>query len=146
MSTIWANKELTPEICHTRFPGTMMEALKIKIEEVGNNFIKASMPVFENTIQPFKLLHGGASVALAESIGSMASNLVLQESGKVAVGQSINANHIRPVPYGKFVNAITKPVHLGKSSHVWEIEIFNEDNKIVCVSRLTMAVIEKPGQ
>jgi 1,4-dihydroxy-2-naphthoyl-CoA hydrolase len=145
MSVIWAIDGITPEKCQERFKGTMMEAMKVVIDEIGPNFIKASMPVFENTIQPYKILHGGASVALAETLGSMASNFVLGNRGQVAVGQSINANHIRPVPYGKYVTAIAKPVHLGKSSHVWEIELFNEDNKLTCVSRLTMAVIDKPS-
>ena len=143
MSTIWAIDGITPEACQKRFVGTMMEAMKVSVDEIGSNFIKASMPVFENTVQPYRILHGGASVALAETLGSMASNFVLGDVVKVAVGQSINANHIRPVSFGKFVTAITKPIHLGKSSHVWEIEIFNDENKLVCVSRLTMAVIDK---
>ena len=143
MSAIWAIDGITPEACQKRFIGTMMEAMKVSVEEIGSNFIKASMPVFENTIQPYRILHGGASVALAETLGSMASNFVLGDGNKVAVGQSINANHIRPVPFGKHVTAITKPIHLGKSSHVWEIEIFNDENKLVCVSRLTMAIVDK---
>ncbi|TNF25801.1 MAG: hotdog fold thioesterase [Deltaproteobacteria bacterium] len=145
MSSIWAIDGITPEACQKRFVGTMMEAMKVSVEEIGSNFIKASMPVFENTVQPYRILHGGASVALAETLGSMASNFVLGDVGKVAVGQSINANHIRPVPFGKHVTAITRPVHLGKSSHVWEIEIFNDENKLVCVSRLTMAIVDKPS-
>lgn len=145
MSTIWAIEGITPEKCQERFKGTMMEAMKITVEEVGPNFIKASMPVFENTVQPYRILHGGASVALAETLGSMASNFVLGGKEKVAVGQSINANHVRPVPFGKFVTGITRPIHLGKSSHIWEIEIFSEENKLVCVSRLTMAVVDKPS-
>lgn len=143
MSTIWAIDGITPEKCQERFKGTMMEAMKIVIDEIGHNFIKASMPVFENTIQPYKILHGGASVALAETLGSMASNFVLGGNDLIAVGQSINANHIRPIPYGKHVTAIAKPLHLGKRSHVWEIEMFNEDNKLSCISRLTMAIIDK---
>ncbi len=145
MSSIWAIDGLSPDKCQERFKGTMMESMKVTVDEIGHNFIKASMPVFENTIQPYRILHGGASVALAETLGSMASNFVLGDESKVAVGQSINANHIRPVPFGKHVTAITKPVHLGRSSHVWEIEIFNDENKLVCVSRLTMAVIDKPS-
>ncbi|TNF03154.1 MAG: hotdog fold thioesterase [Deltaproteobacteria bacterium] len=145
MSSIWAIDGITPEACQKRFVGTMMEAMKVSVEEIGSNFIKASMPVFENTVQPYRILHGGASVALAETLGSMASNFVLGDVGKVAVGQSINANHIRPVPFGKHVTAITRPIHLGKSSHVWEIEIFNDENKLVCVSRLTMAIVDKPS-
>ena len=119
---------------------TMAQYLEINIEEVGDNFIRASMPVNEKTIQPFGILNGGASVALAETIGSVASNLCLNDD-HYAVGLDINANHIKSVK-DSFVEAITKPIHLGRSTHVWEIKITQND-KLICISRLTTAVLEK---
>lgn len=123
-----------------------MESLGMVVTEIGADFIKASMPVQASTVQPHNLLHGGASVAFAESLGSMASNLIFEEeSSKAAVGQSINASHLRPVPIGESVYGITRPIHLGKTSHVWQIDLYNEQDKLVCTSRLTMAVIDKPA-
>ena len=119
---------------------TMAQYLEINIEEVGDNFIRASMPVNEKTIQPFGILNGGASVALAETIGSVASNLCLNDD-HYAVGLDINANHIKSVK-NSYVEAITKPIHLGRSTHVWEIKITQND-KLICISRLTTAVLKK---
>ena len=136
---IW-KKKINLNNINNSMKNTMAQYLEINIEEVGDNFIRASMPVNEKTIQPFGILHGGASVALAETIGSVASNLCLNDD-YYAVGLDINANHIKSVK-NSFVEAITKPIHLGRSTHVWEIKITQND-KLICISRLTTAVLEK---
>jgi 1,4-dihydroxy-2-naphthoyl-CoA hydrolase len=100
------------------------------------------MPVAEFTQQPDRLLHGGASVALAETLGSVAANLCIDRTKKVCVGLDINANHVRPCRSG-FVIGTTKPIHRGVSTQLWEIKITNEKNSLVCISRLTMAVLDK---
>lgn len=121
--------------------GSMVEFLSIEFTEIGIDYLKAKMPVNEKTKQPFGMLHGGASVVLAETVGSVASNLVLGGE-KLAAGLEVNANHIRPVSSGH-VHATAKKVHIGKQTHVWSIEIENDEGKMVCVSRLTVAVIDK---
>ena len=136
---IW-KKKINLNNINNSMKNTMAQYLEINIKEVGDNFIRASMPVNEKTIQPFGILNGGASVALAETIGSMASNLCLNDD-YYAVGLDINANHIKSVK-NSFVEAITKPIHLGRSTHVWEIKITQND-KLICISRLTTAVLEK---
>ena len=136
---IW-KKKINLNNINNSMKNTMAQYLEINIEEVGDNFIRASMPVNEKTIQPFGILSGGASVALAETIGSVASNLCLNDD-HYAVGLDINANHIKSVK-DSFVEAITKPIHLGRSTHVWEIKITQND-KLICISRLTTAVLEK---
>ena len=117
----------------------MAEYLNIKIIEIGDNFLKAKMPVSKKTIQPFGILHGGASVVLAETIGSVASNLCLDER-RYSVGIEINANHIKSVSKG-YVTGITHSIHVGKSTHVWEIKIM-QNKKITCISRLTTAILK----
>ena len=136
---IW-KKKINLNNINNSMKNTMAQYLEINIKEVGDNFIRASMPVNEKTIQPFGILNGGASVALAETIGSVASNLCLNDY-HYAVGLDINANHIKSVK-DSFVEAITKPIHLGRSTHVWEIKITQND-KLICISRLTTAVLEK---
>jgi 1,4-dihydroxy-2-naphthoyl-CoA hydrolase len=123
-------------------PNTLLEVLGIKFEESTSEYIKASMPVDKRTHQPMGILHGGASVALAETIGSVCSNIILHGTDKAAVGLDINANHIKAVREG-VVYAIAKPIHIGKTTHVWEIKITTEKNELVCVCRLTMMVINK---
>ena len=120
---------------------TIANHLGIEYMEVGDDYIIARMPVDHRTHQPFGLLHGGASVVLAETIGSLASYLTLPDPTKQqAVGLDINANHIRGVKSG-WVYGKAKPIHIGRSTHVWEIKITNEAGKLVCISRLTMAII-----
>ncbi|MBF95637.1 MAG: 1,4-dihydroxy-2-naphthoyl-CoA hydrolase [Alphaproteobacteria bacterium MarineAlpha9_Bin4] len=136
---IW-KKNTNLENINTSLKNTMADFLNIKIIEISENTIVATMPVFEKTIQPFGILHGGASVVLAETIGSLASNLCLEENN-FSVGLDINANHIKSVNNG-YVTGITKPLHLGKSTHVWEIKIAQED-KMTCISRLTTAILRK---
>ncbi|MET0506397.1 MAG: hotdog fold thioesterase [Luteibacter sp.] len=124
--------------------GTMMETLDIRFTDFGDDWIRGTMPVDHRTQQPFGLLHGGASVVLAETLGSTAALLTLDVEKEVAVGLDINANHIRGVR-GGVVSGTAKAVHLGRTTQVWEIRIEEEHGKLVCVSRLTMAVIPSPG-
>jgi 1,4-dihydroxy-2-naphthoyl-CoA hydrolase len=119
----------------------MLEHLAIEITELGDDFIKGKMPVDHRTVQPMNILHGGASVALAESLGSIGAYLTVDPSKYHCVGMEINANHLRPVSSG-YVYATAKSIHRGKKSQVWGIEIVNEEGKLVCISRITMAVIE----
>lgn len=135
--------EVTPEQLNQFSKGCMLEFLEIEFTEVGENYLIARMPVNAKTKQPFGLLHGGASVVLAESIGSTASGLVVTHRGlaKKCVGLEINANHLRSETQG-FVYGKCLPIHLGKTTHVWDIQITNEDEKLVCVSRLTMAILD----
>jgi 1,4-dihydroxy-2-naphthoyl-CoA hydrolase len=122
---------------------TLGETLGIEFIEVGADFIIAKMPVDSRTVQPYRLLHGGASVALAETLGSVASTLCIEDlSKKMAVGVEINANHLRPATKG-FVFGKVMPIRVGRAVHVWNIEITDERGKLVCVSRLTVAVVDK---
>ena len=115
--------------------------LGIEIVELGPDYIKGTMPVDHRTKQPFGVLHGGASVVLAETLGSVAGYFCLEKGKVKCVGLDINANHIRPVSEG-VVTGIARPYHLGRTTQVWHIEIHNEAAKLVCVSRLTLAVIQ----
>ncbi len=119
--------------------GTMGEHLGIEWEELGPDYIKASMPVDYRTKQPYGLLHGGASVALAETLGSVGAALSVDARKFIAVGMEINANHIRSAREGR-VTGITRPIHRGASTQVWEIRIEDELGKLVCISRLTVAI------
>lgn len=123
---------------------TLGEQLGMEFTEIGEDFIKGTMPVDHRTKQPYGLLHGGASVALAETLGSIGSALVVDQSKFNCVGLEINANHLRSVRDG-FVTGIAKPIHIGASTHVWDIRITDQRDKIVCISRLTVAVIKKPS-
>lgn len=125
--------------------GDLASHLDIRITEIGADFLRGTLPVDQRTRQPFGLLHGGASVVLAETLGSMAANFCLDPSRFYAVGQEINANHVRPARSGR-VTGTARPVHLGSRSHVWDIRIEDEAGRLTCVSRLTMSVIEAPGQ
>lgn len=122
--------------------GTMVEYLGIKFTAIGRDFISASMPVDHRTKQPLGLLHGGASVVLAETLGSLGANCAVDSKKYYCVGLDINANHIRSASEG-LVTGTTKPIHIGRSTHIWEITIHNEKEQLVCVSRITMAVLEK---
>ena len=119
----------------------MSAYLGIRFTEVGPDFLRATMPVNEHTHQPFGMLHGGASVTLAETVGSVASLMCVDAEQYRCVGQEVNANHLRGISTGT-VTATARPFHLGGRSHVWHIEIRDESERLVCVSRLTMAVVE----
>ncbi|MCA4897135.1 MAG: hotdog fold thioesterase [Bacteroidota bacterium] len=140
MSIFKANP--TPETLNKMFANTMVEHLGIECILIGDDFIEAKMPVDRRTHQPLGLLHGGASVALAETLGSVAATCCIDMATQYCVGLEINANHIKSVRSG-FVFGIAKPIHIGKKTHVWEIRITNEAKEIVCISRITMAIIDK---
>ncbi|HQD09676.1 MAG TPA: hotdog fold thioesterase [Flavihumibacter sp.] len=123
--------------------GTMGEHLGMEWIEVGDDFLRARMPVDHRTRQPYGLLHGGASVALAETLGSVGAALSVDNQKFIAVGMEINANHIRSVRDG-FVIGTARPLHRGGSSQVWEIRIEDERGKLVCISRLTVAILKNP--
>ena len=122
--------------------GTAMEPLDIVFTEIGDDFLRATMPVDARTRQPYGLLHGGASVLLAETVGSSAGMLCVGE-GEGVVGIEINANHLRGVREGR-VTATARPLHVGRQTQVWDIRIDDERGRLVCVSRLTLAVIARP--
>ncbi|WP_323756167.1 hotdog fold thioesterase [Roseivirga sp.] len=121
---------------------TMVEHLGIEITEVGADFMRAKMPVDHRTKQPLGLLHGGASLTLAETLGSIAAHSVVDPEKQYCVGLEINGNHIKSVKEG-WVYAIAKPHHIGRKTQVWEIKITNENDDLVCISRITMAVMDK---
>ncbi len=132
---------VTPEVLTERGNKSLPGHLGIRITEVGADYLRATMPVEPRTHQPFGVLHGGASVALAETVGSVAAMLCVEPQFMV-LGQEINANHLRSVSSGT-VTATARPYHIGARSHVWGIEIRDESERLVCVSRLTLAVVER---
>lgn len=122
--------------------GCMVEHVGIEFTEIGTDYLKAKMPVDDRTRQPLGLLHGGASVVLAETMGSVAASLLLNPAAQYAVGLEINANHIKSAKSG-FVHGHCSPIHVGKGTHVWSIEIKNDANELVCISRITMAILTR---
>ena len=140
--SIWFNKSLTFADLRS-FPNTMAEFLGMEWVGIGDDFLKMKMPVDNRTKQPYGLLHGGASCALAETIGSIASFLVIDANQFICVGLEINANHVRSAREG-YVTATCTPLHIGASTHVWDIKIHDEKEKLVCISRLTVAILKKP--
>jgi 1,4-dihydroxy-2-naphthoyl-CoA hydrolase len=136
--SIWF-KNYTLEQVQQQGKGPMLE---IVITEIGEHFLKGTMPVDHRTVQPMGILHGGASVALAETLGSLAASLVIDSGKKYCVGIDINANHIRAAKKG-LVTGVATPLHLGTSTQVWSIEIKDEEDRLVCISRLTMAVLDR---
>jgi 1,4-dihydroxy-2-naphthoyl-CoA hydrolase len=122
--------------------GTMVENLGIEFLETGDDYLKARMPVDHRTRQPMGLLHGGASVALAETLGSIGAYLCVDPLKYVCVGLEINANHIRGVRSG-WVYGLARPLHIGRTTHVWEIKITDEEDKLVCISRITIAILDR---
>jgi 1,4-dihydroxy-2-naphthoyl-CoA hydrolase len=140
--SIWFKKDLMIEDLIPLGRSNMAEHLGIEWVEVGDNFLKARMPVDHRTRQPYGLLHGGASVALAETIGSVAAAMVVDHTKHYCVGLEINANHVRAAKEG-FVTGIGSPVHIGSTTQVWDIKIYSESGKLVCISRLTVAVLKR---
>ena len=141
--SIWYSQFSLEDLAQ-RIPGTLVEHLGIRMTEFGPDFLRATMAVDGRTRQLMGVLHGGASVALAETVGSFAANLCVDRQKYHCVGQEINANHLRPVASG-LVTATARPIHIGARSQVWHIEIHDEGGRLVCISRLTMAVIERRG-
>jgi len=138
--SIWF-RPYTLEELDRQSQGCMVELLDIRFTELGPDYIRASMPADARTWQPFGLLHGGASVTLAETLGSVGANCVVDDSKYFCVGQEINANHLRGVRSGR-VTGTARPIHIGNRSQVWEIRIEDEKGRLACISRLTMAVVE----
>ncbi|HEY8967438.1 MAG TPA: hotdog fold thioesterase, partial [Puia sp.] len=132
--SIWFDPSITVAQLQALVPGTMGGAIGLELMEIGENFLKARIPVDERTIQPYGLLHGGASAALAETLGSVGSAFVIDQTQYYCVGLEINANHIRGARDG-YVYGTATPLHLGKTTHVWDIRIHDEKEKLVCVSR-----------
>lgn len=139
---IWFKKDLSLSDIKPLTPNTMGQHLGMEWVAIGDDFMQMRMPVDERTKQPYGLLHGGASCALAETIGSVASYFVVDNTKFICVGLEINANHIRSATKG-FVTATCTPLHLGASTHVWDIKITDDREKLVCVSRLTVAILKK---
>lgn len=137
--SIWFT-QATIEGVNEMAKGTMDEHLGIEFQEIGEDFLKARMPVDKRTFQPFGILHGGASATLAESLGSVGANLCVDPREKRCVGVEINANHVRSVRSG-YVYGTARPIHIGSSTQVWEISIMNEQNQLTCISRLTLVVL-----
>ena len=140
--SIW-RPDVTMASLKQRTLNTLVSHMGIEITELGSDYMKATMPVDARSCQPLRILHGGASMVLAETLGSFAANAVVDNTRFACVGQEINANHLRPVPEGQMVTGVTRPFHIGSRSHVWGIEITNERGQLVCVSRITMAVINR---
>ena len=141
--SIWFNKSLSLTDLNPLSPNTMAEYLGMQWVALGEDYIKMRMPVDDRTRQPYGLLHGGASCALAETIGSVASHFVIDPDRAICVGLDINANHVRGVR-GGYITATCTPLHIGASTHVWDIKIHDEREKLVCISRLTVAILRKP--
>lgn len=138
--SIWT-RTLDLETINASNRNTAVESLGIEFTEIGADYIKGKMPVDSRTVQPFGILHGGSSVLLAETLGSIAANYCLRKEGQRAVGLEINANHLRAVASG-WVIGTARPIHIGASTQVWEIRIENDEGKPSCISRITMAVID----
>jgi 1,4-dihydroxy-2-naphthoyl-CoA hydrolase len=142
--SIWRT-EVTPELLERFSRGTFAERIGIRVTEVGPDYLRATLPVTPEVHQPYGVLHGGVSVALAETIGSVAANLCIDMERMQCFGQEINANHLRSVLSGT-ITATARPYHIGSRSHVWGIEIRDEQGRLVCISRLTMAIVQRRGK
>jgi 1,4-dihydroxy-2-naphthoyl-CoA hydrolase len=144
VSSIWFKKDLSLSDFEIFDRDTMDVHIGILFTEIGNNFLKGTMPVDHRTKQPYGVLHGGASCVLAETLGSIASAMVIDSEKYLCMGLEINANHIRSAKSG-IVTGIASPLHLGSSTHVWDIKIYDEREKLICISRLTVAILKKPS-
>lgn len=140
--SIWFQKGLTVAQFQHLGKNTLGEHLGMQFTEIGDDFIRGTMPVDHRTHQPYGLLHGGASVALAETLGSVGAALTVDHEKWMCVGIEINANHVRSVRSG-VVTGTAKPIHIGATTQVWDIRITDERDKLVCVSRLTVAVLKR---
>ncbi|MCC7246005.1 MAG: hotdog fold thioesterase [Saprospiraceae bacterium] len=140
---IW-KQPATVDGINTLNANTMGETLGIEITEIGDDYLVATMPVNRHTVQPFRILHGGASVVLAETLGSIASTLCIEDlTVETAVGLEINANHLKSVKEGGTVTGTCRPVRVGRSVHVWNIEIQDEKGNLSCISRLTVSIVAR---
>jgi 1,4-dihydroxy-2-naphthoyl-CoA hydrolase len=142
MKPIWHSLKVSLDQLNDYGKNTMSGHLGMEFTEIGPDYLRMIMPVNDLTRQPYGLLHGGASAALAETVGSVASSLIIDIEKQICVGLEINANHIKGVKDG-YVHAIARPLHIGSTTHVWDIRICDDHNKLVCVSRLTVAIRDK---
>lgn len=142
MKSIWHSLDVSLDQLNEYGTDTMAACLGMEFTEIGPDYLRMIMPVNNQTKQPYGLLHGGASAALAETVGSVASSLIIDPVKQICVGLEINANHIRGVKEG-YVHAVARPLHIGGTTHVWDIRISDDHNKLVCVSRLTVAILPK---
>lgn len=135
----------TPEAINSLHADTMPGIIDITFTEFGEDFVVAEMPIDSRTVQPFRVMHGGASAALAETLGSVGAAMTVDMTKQRCVGLSLNVSHIRAVPEGNKVTGVARPFHLGRTTQVWDIQITDEQERLVTVSRLTMAVLDQPG-
>jgi 1,4-dihydroxy-2-naphthoyl-CoA hydrolase len=138
---MWKSTISLEEI-NARAKNSLSDHLGITFVEVGDDFLTARMPIASEIMQPMGIMHGGASAALAETVASAAANYCVDPTKKVCVGLELNINHIRPM-YSGHIDAIARPLHLGKTTQVWDIKIYEPGHKLVSVSRLTLAVVDK---
>jgi len=142
---IWRKEIITLEELNAMCANTLAELLAMNFTEIGENYLKLQMPVDQRTHQPYGLLHGGASAALAETVGSVASWLCIDPEQQICVGMEINCNHVRGKRAG-MVTATATALHIGATSHLWDIRITDEAGKLICISRLTVAILKKKGE
>ncbi len=138
---IW-HQEPTLADLNGRSANTMAENMGIEFTEIGSDYLKAKMPVDRRTKQPLGILNGGASCALVETLASTAANYCVDQAVGYCVGLDLNANHLRSA-YNGYVTAITRPIHIGRTTQVWSVDIFDEEGKQICVARMTMAVLQR---
>ena len=139
--SIWF-KEPNLEEINSWSQGTILEHIGIEVTEVGDDYLEGTMPADHRTFQPYKLVHGGANIVLAETLGSIGGMLTIDPDKYICVGQEVNGNHLRGVRSGT-VRGRAKQVHGGSKSQVWEIRLYDSNDKLSCISRLTLAVVEK---
>lgn len=140
MSSIWHRKPDIDIINNQMNKGTIGEHLEILMTDVGDDYITGTMPADARTFQPYGVVHGGANVVLAESLGSIAGAHVIDFATSKCLGQEVSASHLRPVSSG-LVTGTARPIHLGRRSHIWEIRLTNDEGKLTCISKLTLAII-----
>lgn len=141
MSSIW-HRRPDPVLIHKMSQKTIDGHLGIEIIDVGDDYIMGTMPVDQRTVQPYGVVHGGANVVLAESLGSIAGGHVIDITQQLCFGQEVSATHVRPVSSGLVIGT-ARPIHLGKRSHVWEIRLTNEEGKLSCLAKLTLAIVPR---
>ena len=141
MSSIW-HRRPDPILIHKMSQKTIDGHLGIEIIDVGDDYIMGTMPVDQRTVQPYGVVHGGANVVLAESLGSIAGGHVIDMTKQLCFGQEVSATHVRPVSSGLVIGT-ARPIHLGKRSHVWEIRLTNEEGKLSCLAKLTLAIVPR---
>ena len=142
MKPIWHSLNVSLDQLNDYGKNTLSAQLGMEFTEIGPDYLRMIMPVNHLTRQPYGLLHGGASVALAETAGSVGSSLIIDSEKQICMGLDINANHVKGVREG-YVHAIARPLHIGSTTHVWDIRICDDHNKLVCISRLTVAIRDK---